>query len=125
MSILQILQGSFAIITSDKYDTVENSFASRLISPIYKPESPLFCFNFYYNIHGSTTDGFRILYQDYFDVDEKIPIRTFQGPLSEDRWYYGQVQMTDIPNAEYYIVNNIHFIMYIYKLYTILLNKNI
>ena len=95
------------MITSENYMTTEDSYKSRLISPIYKPEKDEYCLSFYYNINTiKNKDGFRILFQNYLEAND-IQVKKIEGmPLNEenDKWFYEETQLTNLSSSNFYIV---------------------
>lgn len=92
------------MITSENYMTTEDSYKSRLISPIYQPKNKEYCLSFYYNINTlKNKDGFRLFYQNYVEAKD-IHLKTVVGPLDEDRWFYEQIQLENLSSSDFYIV---------------------
>ncbi len=51
-----------------------------------------FCFNYYYNIHGNTNDGFDVLFDDYVELKFSL-LKEIRGPLQIDKWVIDRIQL--------------------------------
>ncbi len=84
------------MITSKEYKTQALSKRSRLISSIYKTDWTEFCINYYFNINGNSSDGFKVFLENYLDNTETVELRKNFGPLGEDRWHLDRIQITEL-----------------------------
>jgi len=98
------------MITSKDYKTQALSKRSRLISSIYKMDWTEFCINYYFNINGNSSDGYKVLLENYLDSTEIVELRKTFGPLEEDKWHLDRIQITEL-KYELFRVINLHDII--------------
>ena len=98
------------MITSEKFNV--SSFRSRFISPVYTLTNGQvdFCMNVKYNIFSNSTDGFRVVLENYLNPNENEVLFEIRGPLPTNMWYSDYIEAKNVFFNQFRVnLKNSHF----------------